>query len=247
MSSKILVFTPTYNERGNVTQLFYQILSLGLENVDVLFIDDNSPDGTGELLDELSSKHEILNVLHRPAKLGIGSAHLRAINWAYENEYDILITMDSDFTHPPAYIRNLINSSSDYDLVIASRYLEKNSLEDWNLFRRTLTVTGHLVTSSLLKLNFDATGAFRLYKLKNIDRNLFHLVRSNGYSFFIESLFILNYNKVRITEIPIKLPARYWGHSKMKFSDGLKTVSFLISLYFSSLINRNKFKAVGPG
>ena len=132
--SQFLIFVPTYNERENVVKLVDELQSLKL-NCIILFMDDNSPDGTGMILDELSRKHENLKVLHRSGKLGIGSAHRDALLWAYNNGFKACITMDCDFTHPPEYIPELIKLSETYDMVITSRYLKKGSLSDWNLFR----------------------------------------------------------------------------------------------------------------
>ena len=107
---KLLVFIPTYNEKENVEKILHEIVDLGLD-LDVLFLDDNSPDGTGEILDELAKKNNRVHVIHRQGKLGIGSAHQDAIRWAYRHKYTHLLTMDCDFTHPPAYIPVIINNS----------------------------------------------------------------------------------------------------------------------------------------
>src|ERR1022692_282269 len=205
--SKTLIFIPTYNEVENVERIYREIKSLNL-GTDILFLDDNSPDGTGTWIDGLVEKNNDTFIIHRSGKLGIGSAHQAGIKWAYGRSYEILVTMDCDFTHSPSYIINFIRHSDKSDIVVGSRYMKKHSLASWNLFRKFLTKLGHFLTVNLLNMPYDASGAFRLYSLKNIDKNIFSLIQSNGYSFFFESLFILNYNKVRITEIPIELPSR---------------------------------------
>jgi dolichol-phosphate mannosyltransferase len=209
-------------------------------------MDDNSPDGTGMILDELSRKHENLKVLHRSGKLGIGSAHRDGLLWAYNNGFKACITMDCDFTHPPEYIPELIKLSDTYDMVITSRYLKKGSLSDWNLFRKTLTNLGHFLTYNLLKMKYDATGAFRLYRLDRIPKHFLDLINSNSYSFFFESLFILNFNKFRIKEIPIILPARTYGHSKMRVRDAFGSLKFLLIIFLNTLFNREKFEIGAP-
>ena len=242
MDKKYLIFVPTYNEKENVTPLIETILGLNLPNTDLLFIDDNSPDGTGNILEELKNKYSNLIIKHRTGKLGIGSAHIEGINWAYEQKYDFVITMDCDFTHPPEYIPEMIKKSETHNVVVTSRYLEKNGLKEWNLFRKSLTLAGHLLTRFLLRLRYDATGAFRIYSLNSIDSKIFKLVKSKGYSFFFESLFILNYNKYSILEIPITLPARTYGHSKMRITDVWNSLKFLIYIFVVITVSPKKYK-----
>lgn len=242
---KTLIFIPTYNESENVERLYEGIIALGLE-LDVLFIDDNSPDGTGEVLNQLANKYANVRVVHRDKKLGIGNAHKDGIKWAYDNKYTILITMDCDFTHPPGYIPVIINNAENYDIVIGSRYLYKNSLHGWNLLRKTLTLFGHFMTKYLLKIKFDATGAFRLYRLDRIPEYAFNMVCSTGYSFFFESIYILNLNKFSIKEIPIKLPPRTYGHSKMKFKDAWHSFIFLFTIYLTTFLNKKKYELFEP-
>ena len=230
VQGKTLIFIPTYNEVENVERIFREIISLGL-GADILFLDDNSPDGTGELIDELIEKNSNTFVIHRTGKLGIGSAHLEGIKWAYNKKYDVLITMDCDFTHSPSYIYNFISASDRADIVVGSRYMKKHSLASWNLFRKTLTHIGHFLTVTMLGMPYDASGAFRLYNIKNINKDLFSLILSKGYSFFFESLFVLNFNKIKISEIPIELPSRTYGTSKMSLKDAWNSLMFLLSLF----------------
>lgn len=242
---QILVFIPTYNERENVVNMVRRLQALNLECT-ILFMDDNSPDGTGRILDELSAKYENLKVLHRTGKLGIGSAHGEGLRWAYDNGFKTCITMDCDFTHPPEYIPELIKLSDSFDIVITSRYLKKGSLSDWNLFRKNLTKLGHFLTYTLLKMKYDATGAFRLYRLDRIPKHFIDLVSSDSYSFFFESLFILDFNRFKIKEIPIVLPARTYGHSKMRVRDAFGSLKFLLIIFLNTLFNREKFEICVP-
>jgi len=235
--SKTLIFIPTYNEVENVERIFREIRSLDL-GADILFLDDNSPDGTGKLIDELVEKSSDTFVIHRTGKLGIGSAHQAGIKWAYDKNYEILITMDCDFTHSPSYIINFIRHSNNADIVVGSRYMKKHSLATWNIFRKFLTNLGHFLTVNLLNMPYDASGAFRLYCLKRIDRNIFSLIQSSGYSFFFESLFVLYFNKKKIVEIPIELPARTYGTSKMNYKDVWKSFVFLSRLFFRKVFDK---------
>jgi len=241
MTNKVLVFIPTFNERENAPKLCEEILALP-ENLDILFIDDSSPDGTGELLDAIAQENCRVHVVHRGGKFGIGSAHYEGIQWGYEKGYSKLITMDCDFTHPPSYIPKILEMGIETDVVVTSRFLQKDSLIGWNLFRKSLTILGHCLTKMMLKINYDATSGFRLYNLNQIPQRTFDLVESRGYSFLFESLFLLNFNHVSISELAINLPVRTYGHSKMDFSEVKKSVGFLIKIFFTSIFNPEKFQ-----
>lgn len=243
MKNQLLIFIPTYNERDNVVGILRQILELKL-SADILFIDDNSPDGTGKILDELALKHPNVRVIHRAGKLGIGTAHKEAIAWAYDKGYTQLVTMDCDFTHSPEYIPKFIELGESADIVVGSRYLQKGSLSTWNLKRRLLTHSGYAATSLLLNMPYDATGSFRLYRLDKISKQFISLIKSTGYSFFFESLFILNQNKLRISQIATNLPARTYGNSKMRISDAINSLKQLGSLFVARTINPNQFLMV---
>jgi dolichol-phosphate mannosyltransferase len=241
MIQRTLIFIPTYNEKDNVEKLISEIQALHINNADLLFIDDNSTDGTGDILDRIAKEQSKLYVVHRSGKLGVGSAHKDGIAYAYQKQYDILITMDADFTHSPSYITKLLERADTHDIVVTSRYMEKDSLKDWNLFRKTVTWFGHSLTRYVLGLRYDASGAFRLYNLNNINRAVFVKILSNGYSFFFESLFILNFNKYRIVETPIILSARTYGNSKMKISDAFKSLEFLFTIFLKKVFQPHKF------
>lgn len=232
-----LIFIPTYNEIDNVKKIFNDIKALNLP-ADMLFLDDNSPDGTGLVIDAIVADNSNIYAIHRPGKQGIGSAHQDGIRWAYEHGYATLITMDCDFTHSPSYINDFIKLSDKADIVVGSRYMQKDSLATWNLFRKFLTYLGHFLTVNLLNMPYDASGAFRLYSLKKIDKKLFNLILSKGYSFFFESLFILYYNKISVAETPIELPSRTYGTSKMTYSDAWNSLIFLLNLCYRKLFNK---------
>ena len=240
-----LVFIPTYNERENVEEICSQILGLGL-CLDILFLDDNSTDGTGPILAALEKRHPNIHVVFRARKMGVGSAHLDGIRWAYDHGYEKLITMDCDFTHSPSYLPIFFNYPDEYDVVIGSRYLLRESLSDWNALRKFLTRTGHFMTKHLLGIRYDATGAFRLYRLDRIPRRVFEMVCSKGYSFFFESLYILQKNDFRIAEFPIALPARMYGHSKMSMNEVLRSARLLVSLFLMAGINKKQYILTPP-
>jgi dolichol-phosphate mannosyltransferase len=223
-NSHILVMIPTYNEVGNVPSLVERLLKVRPDagNADILFIDDNSPDGTGQWLDNYAKKYDCISVLHRPKKNGIGNAHTYGIITAYLRGYTHLVTMDADFTHTPEDIPKLLEKSGEYDIVIGGRHAQKNSLEGWSMWRKFLTQLDHQFTRILLNLPFDATSAFRVYRLDVIPSELFLRAKSDSYPFVFESLCILHENKFTVYDVPVKLPPRASGSSKLKFIDMVK-------------------------
>ncbi len=243
--NKTAIFIPTYNERDHAPVICQQLLDLGLA-ADLLFLDDNSPDGTGDVLDELARKHVNLFVIHRPGKLGVGSAHLDGIAWAYDRGYEQLITLDCDFTHSPADVLKLLEYAPRYDVVVGSRFLARGSLPDWKWYRRILTHCGHFLTRHLLRISQDATGALRIYNLSRIPRPLFALVKSQGYSFFFESLFLLLRNGRSVHEVGIVLPARTYGESKMALRDILRSVLRMLALSWGRLTRPAQYRVPRP-
>jgi dolichol-phosphate mannosyltransferase len=239
-SLRTLIVIPTYNEGDNVRPMCEQIAALHLD-ADLLFIDDHSPDGTGDLLDKLAAEQARVRVLHRPAKAGIGSAHQDGIALAYAEGYGRLVTLDCDFTHAPDLIPRFLERVETSDVVVGSRYIETDSVPGWTLVRKALTAGGHLLTKSLLGISQDATGAFRAYDLTSIPREVFGLVRSTGYSFFFESLLVLARNGFGIAEVPIRLPARTAGHSKMTVAEIRRSVETLGTLFWASHTEPGRF------
>ena len=239
---RLLLFVPTYNERENAPNMARLLASLGLD-ADLLFIDDASPDGTGELLDAVAA-NEIprLHVVHRPGKLGIGSAHQAGIAWAYDHGYATLVTLDCDFTHSPADVPRLLARAATCDLAVGSRHLAAGSLPGWNPLRRALTAVGHVLTRRVLGVRYDATGAFRAYRLDRIPRAAFGLVRSGGYAFFFESLFVLDRTGVRIGEIPIVLPSRTYGHSKMTAAEAGRSGRRVLAMAVAARLHPDRFR-----
>ena len=242
---RTLIFIPTYNEAENIQTLFDRIQRTHVD-ADFLLLDDNSPDGTGGIIDRLAAENPRVHTIHRAGKLGVGSAHRDGIRWAYQHGYQLLLTMDSDFTHSPERIPGFLSNAADADVVVGSRYLSRGSLEGWNPFRRLLTHLGHFLTRMLLRMPHDATGAFRVYRLDRIPAGLFDIVYSRSYSFFFESLYILWLNEYRIKELPLNLPARTYGHSKMRARDALYSFGLLIYLYAKTLIHRGSLIYAEP-
>lgn len=240
-NGRTLVFIPTYNERENIERICSEIIKV-CPDWDLLFLDDNSPDGTGVIIDDLSKRYQNVRAMHRPRKMGIGSAHMDGIKWAYANGYKNLVTMDCDFTHSPELIPVFIENGKNCDIVVGSRYIIKNSLTGWNFVRRFLTKAGHFLTKYCLGIAYDATGAFRLYRLDKIPGHVFDFIQSKGYSFFFESLYILNMNSFSIKEVPIILSPRTYGHSKMSCKDAFHSFTQLVRIYFGVSLNRKQYE-----
>jgi dolichol-phosphate mannosyltransferase len=181
-------------------------------------------------------------VIHRAGKRGIGSAHQEGIARAYHGGYETLVTLDCDFTHSPDEILKLLAETGAADVVIGSRFMRDDSLADWKLDRRILTNAGHFLTHYLLKVKQDATTAFRAYHLKTIPQEVFSLVRSNGYSFFFESLFMLDRNGLTIKEVPTAFLNRAHGESKLSLREAVCSVRRLLMLYFGTITRPQKFR-----
>ena len=246
MTGQLLIFVPTYNERHNVERLCAELRALRL-GADILFMDDGSPDGTGQVLDRLAAQFPDVHVVHRAAKLGIGTAHRTGIRYAYEHGYELLVTMDADFSHNPTDIPRLLDAHDDEtDLVVGSRYLRAGSLPGWSPHRRFLTALGHRMTDGLLGIPYDASGALRLYDLRRIPRALFDLSVAPAYAFFYETLFILHLHGCRVREIPIVLPARVYGSSKLTVREALRSARFLLHLWFTELVWPERYRLGRP-
>lgn len=236
----LLIAIPTYNESENVNTLYERIKKLNI-NHDILFVDDNSKDGTSELIKKIIKKDKSVFLISRNKKMGIGSAHKEIINFAYGKKYKTLITMDSDFTHKPEDIVKFLKKKDSADIIAGSRYMSEKSLSEWNFIRKFLTLTAHFLTKNLLKMSFDATSAFRLYNLNKIPKELFLKIESDGYSFFFESMFIFHINGFKINEVSIELPARTYGHSKMTMKDIRNSFILLLKTYYLSKTYKDLF------
>ena len=234
MKKEILIIIPVLNEVNNIFPILNKISKI-LKNKkrDILFIDDNSSDGTRKKIFLSKKKYKKIFLIKRPKKMGIGSAHKDGLKWGYRKKYRIIITMDCDGTHDPIYInkmlRLMINKKSD--IISTNRFLNNNSLKDWTIWRKIITSLRHSLIKILLGMHYDSSGAFRCYLTKKVKIKDILKAKNNSYSFFWESMFILS-KKYRVNEIPIKLPGRLSGSSKMKFIDILKALFYLLKIFF---------------
>ncbi len=216
MAEKALVIIPTYNESANLSQ----ILPLVLEQdprIDVLVVDDGSPDGTGEIADSIAQTNSRVNVLHREKKLGLGTAYISGFRWGLERDYEYLFEMDADFSHDPDHIPEFLEAATDADLVLGSRYLGgKVTVVNWPMGRLLLSYFANIYAKVVTGHNIcDATGGFKCFRRRVLESLDLGSVRSNGYAFQIEMSFRTWRKGFDIKEIPIVFTDRTDGQSKM--------------------------------
>ncbi len=216
MPERALVIIPTYNEARTLPQVVPQVLQQD-SRIEVLVVDDNSPDGTGQLADNMATDDQRIHVLHRQGKLGLGTAYLAGFRWALERDYDYMFEMDADHSHDPQHLPEFLDAVKDADLVLGSRYLDgRVTVVNWPMGRLMLSYAANIyarvVTGHRL---FDATGGFKCFRRKVLEAIDLDAVRSNGYSFQIEVSFRAMRKGFRIREIPILFVDRTEGESKM--------------------------------
>ena len=239
--NNVIIIVPTLNEKKNVEILFNQLVATNIV-FDLLFIDDNSEDGTQEVIKDLAKKKQNINYIFRPKKMGVGSAHKDGFIWAYKKHYKTIITMDADGTHDSEYLKPLIEGLENYDIVITNRFLEKNLLINWPLFRIFLTRTRHILISLFLSMSYDASGAFRCINCEKVTLSDLILAKNNSYAYFWESIFILHKKKYRIGQIPIRLSWRMIGSSKMTVKDVFISASYLMIVFLKKILGKYNFK-----
>lgn len=224
------VIIPTYNEGENILLLVGGILDLPL-GLKIIIVDDNSPDGTGQLADELASAHDSVRVIHRPGKLGLGTAHVAGMKAALESGASRIVTMDADFSHHPRYLPTLIKALDGLDVVIGSRYVAGGGTLYCSAPRRTLSRGANLLARAALNLPArDATAGFRGYRRSVIESIALGEIVSNGYSFLIEMLYLCQRQGWRIGEVPILFENRQRGTSKISRTEIVKAALTVVRL-----------------
>ena len=215
MAEKILVIIPTYNEIENVGNIVPRVVEQG-PDIDVLVVDDSSPDGTGELADRLASDDPRIHVLHRENKEGLGRAYLAGFKWALERDYQYIFEMDADFSHDPKFIPGFLRAVEDADLVIGSRYKDGVNVINWPMSRLLLSKGANLYSHWITGLALtDSTGGFKCFRRRVLETIDLEAVHSNGYAFQIEVSFRAWKKGFRLVEIPIVFVDRVEGHSKL--------------------------------
>jgi dolichol-phosphate mannosyltransferase len=215
VAERALVVVPTYNERTNIPLLVPAIL-IQDPRLEVLVVDDNSPDGTGQLADDLARNDSRVHVLHRPAKQGLGKAYLAGFQWALELGYDYVFEMDADFSHDPRFLPEFLRAIESADLVVGSRYKSGVNVINWPMSRLLLSIGANQYARIVTGLPIaDSTGGFKCFRRQVLEAIELDRVRSNGYAFQIEMTFRAWKKGFRIAEIPIVFTDRVEGQSKM--------------------------------
>jgi len=213
--NKTLVVVPTYNERENLPPLAKRLLALPTP-VDLLVVDDNSPDGTGKIGDELAAKEPAIHVLHRSEKSGLGRAYIAGFKWALEHGYDCVFELDGDFSHNPDDIPMFLEAAKEADLVLGSRYLNGIRIINWPLGRLMLSKCAAKYVKLITGMPFtDPTGGYKCFRRRALEAINLEAIRSNGYSFQIEMTHLLWRQGMKVAEVPIIFTDRFQGHSKM--------------------------------
>jgi dolichol-phosphate mannosyltransferase len=216
MAGRALIIIPTYNERDNVERVAADFLA-PVEGAELLFVDDASPDGTGQILDAIAAREPRIHVLHRPGKLGLGTAYLDGFRWALERGYRLIVEMDADFSHDPRHLPRLVElAEAGADLVVGSRYIDGGGTINWGLARQFISRAGGRYARTVLGFAIkDPTSGFVCYRRETLERIDLSSVRSNGYGFQIEMKYRVHRAGMRIVETPIVFEDRRVGQSKM--------------------------------
>lgn len=216
---KITAIIPTYNEIENVPKLVEQLLSLPIET-NIIIVDDNSPDGTGVLVDRLSEENTgRVDVIHRTGKLGLRTAYLQGFSRAFQHTNDAIVQMDADLSHDPQCLVEMAEKLGGCDLVLGSRYLKGGRVDEhWSLWRKSLSAWANFYSRSILHLPLcDVTTGFRMWRTSALKLLPLERVRSNGYVFLVEMVYLAHRHGYRVGEVPIYFSERQFGKSKMNF------------------------------
>ena len=217
---QITVVVPTYNEAENLPKLVSALFSLPLPGLKLLVVDDASPDGTGLMAEELGSVHKgQISVLHRPGKMGLGSAYIQGFQRCLAQGAGAILQMDADFSHPVEKIPEMTAALGEWDVALGSRYVPGGGVDvRWPLWRKGLSAWGNLYARAILGMRLrDVTGGFRLWRREVLEAMPLDRVKSNGYIFQVEMAYIATHLGFRFKEIPIYFADRRWGKSKMNF------------------------------
>ena len=217
---KITIIIPTYNEAENLPALLEALFNLPLQDLNVLVIDDNSSDGTGEIAEDLKGSYpSLLEVMHREGKLGLGSAYISGFKYLLKGKTEVIGQMDADFSHSPDKVPALVAALQQSDIAVGSRYVTGGALDHgWPAWRKWLSAFGNFYARSILRLPVrDTTAGFRMWHREVLEAIPLDRVRSNGYVFQVEMAYIAHRLGYSFKEIPIYFAERQWGESKMSF------------------------------
>jgi dolichol-phosphate mannosyltransferase len=237
---KTLIIIPTYNEYDNVRPLLEQIFTYAPAS-DILIVDDNSPDGTGQLADEIAAQNRQVHVMHRAGKLGLGTAYIAGFKYAVEQYYDAAFEMDADFSHDPRYLPDFLSAIEAADLVIGSRYVEGGGTPNWSLLRRFISGGGNIFARFMLGIPVhDCTAGFRCYRREVLESLDLESVESQGYAFQVELAYRVYKRGFKIVETPIIFQDRRVGKSKMSRAIFLEGFTWVIRARFGKAPRAHK-------
>ena len=237
-AAHLLITLCTYNERENLPQLIPEIHA-AVPEAHVLVVDDNSPDGTGELVDTMGANDERIHVLHREGKLGLGSATVAGFRYGIEHGYDLLLNMDADFSHHPRHLADMLECMQSADVAIGSRYVPGGGIVGWSLKRHFMSRSINVYARLLLGLTTkDCSGAYRCYRISKLAELDFERVRSRGYSFQEEILYMCTRIGCRFAETPITFEDRRFGTSKINWKESVKALWILARLTVDRIVRR---------
>jgi len=240
---RLLVSLATYNESGNLRDLVAEIRKFA-PHCAILVIDDNSPDGTGQIADELKATLPDIHVIHRAGKLGLGTATLEAVKFAIQGKYDLFLNLDADFSHPPRFIPALLEGMRDHDVMIGSRYIPGGAVDGEFNFKRKFMSTGiNWYARLLLGLKTkDNSGSYRCYRVSKLAEIDLNQIRSRGYSFQEEILFWCRVVGCRMGETPIRFENRRAGVSKINKREAVSALGILLQLGVARALGRTRRK-----
>jgi dolichol-phosphate mannosyltransferase len=240
LSERACVIIPTYNEKENIEKIVPAVLEKD-PRISILIVDDNSPDGTGDIADRLAAENPRIQVLHREKKAGLGQAYIAGFKFALEKGFDYIFEMDADFSHDPKYLPDFLEAIKEYDLVLGSRYISGVNVINWPMSRLLLSYYANVYTRIVTGLPLrDATGGFKCFRREVLEAINFDEVRSNGYSFQIEMSFRAHKKGFKIKEIPIIFADRMEGASKMSKKIVREAIWMVWRLRFWSIFGKLK-------
>lgn len=228
------IILPTYNERENLAGIIKEIFTVGVENLKILIVDDNSPDGTGRLADELAEQYPNVSVLHRAQKEGLGKAYIDGFQKALSDpDCGFIFEMDADFSHQPKYLPHFLDHIQEADLVLGSRYIADGGVENWGFVRRYISRFANLIIRLILGVPiYDLTGGFKCFRREVLEKLDFARIESSGYNFQIEINYKVYKKQFRIVEIPIIFVERRAGKSKFNATIMLESFWKVLMLKF---------------
>jgi dolichol-phosphate mannosyltransferase len=229
---KTLIIIPTYNELDNLRPLLNEIFTYA-PKTDILIVDDNSPDGTGDLADEIHDRNAQVHVLHRPGKQGLGTAYVAGFKYSIEHGYDAAFEMDADFSHDPRYLPDFLKAIEDADLVIGSRYIPGGDTPNWSLLRRFISGGGNIFARFMLGIPVhDCTAGYRCYRREVLEHIDLDTIQSQGYAFQIELAYRVMKHGFKIVETPIVFQDRRVGKSKMSRKIVIEGFTYVLKARF---------------